>query len=206
MATTVQEVVDYVLKTPLNTNKAILNAMLVDLAGNGSNEIVQLRRDNDYNYAKIGDTFIPANGEICLVDTSKDGLRAKCGDGKSTWNQLDYIDEYVVKGYFHDGKFYRDMQHTKVISGATQKIYIDIKDRIIYFFNDNKFISVAGMIFDGTTEKTTASEDTAGTMKLYQSIGLNTDGTMSQKAILEELDDKVEVTLDASEELLVFAK
>lgn len=203
MATTVQEVVDYVLKTPLNTNKAILNAMLTDLAGAGSDGVVQLRRDNDYNYAKIGDTFIPKNGEICLVDTSKDGLRAKCGDGKSTWNQLDYIDEYIVKGYYYEDKFYRDAEHTKQVQGAIHKIYIDVKDRIIYFFNDEHFYSAAGS-FDGTTEKTTASEDVAGTMRLYQGVGNNTDGTMSQKAILDELDDKVEVSLNASEELLVF--
>ena len=30
------------------------------------NAILRLRRDNHYNYAKIKDTFIPANGEICL--------------------------------------------------------------------------------------------------------------------------------------------
>ena len=203
MATTVQEVVDYVLRTPLNTNKAILNAMLVDLAGNSENNFAQLRRDNDYNYAKVGDSFIPANGEVCLVDTAKDGLRVKCGDGKSTWNQLEYVDEYVVKGYLYEGKFYRDMAHTKEVPGAIHKIYIDIKDRTLYFFNEDEFYSVNGT---GTTSKTTASEDTAGTMKLYQSIGNNTDGTMSQKAILDELDDKVEVTLDASEELLVFTR
>ena len=201
MATTVQEVVDYVLKTPLNTNKAILNAMLVDLANTDPDGIVQLRRDNDYNYAKNGDTFIPANGEICLVDTARDGLRAKCGDGKTVWNDLDYIDEYVVKGYHFEGKFYRDAAHTKEVPGAVHKIYIDVKDRTFYFFNGDEFFSANGI---GTTSETTASETTAGTMRLYQTVGQNTDGTMSQKAILDELDDKVEVTLNASEELLVF--
>lgn len=33
MAITKQDVIDYVLKTPLNTNKAILTAMLDELAG-----------------------------------------------------------------------------------------------------------------------------------------------------------------------------
>jgi hypothetical protein len=49
------------------------------------NAILRLRRDNDYNYAKIKDTFIPADGEICLVDTARNGLRAVCGDGVSTF-------------------------------------------------------------------------------------------------------------------------
>ena len=42
--------------------------------------IIRLRRDNDYNYAKIKDTFIPASGEVCLVDTAKQGLCAVVGD------------------------------------------------------------------------------------------------------------------------------
>lgn len=200
MATTVQEVVDYVLKTPLNTNKAILNAMLVDLAGSDTDGVVQLRRDNDYNYDKVGNSFIPANGEICLVDTTRNGLRAKCGDGKSTWNELDYIDDYIVKGYFYQGNFYKDAAHTKLITGMEQKIYIDIKERIIYFFNDEEFISASGEVYEAATE------DKAGIMKLYQSVGQHTDGTMSQKAIADELDDKIEIALNIGEELLIFTQ
>ena len=52
------------------------------------NTIIQLRRDNDYNFEKVKNTFIPANGEVVLVDTARDGLRAKVGDGFSTWAQL----------------------------------------------------------------------------------------------------------------------
>jgi hypothetical protein len=64
------------------------------------NAILRLRRDNDYNYAKIKDTFIPANGEICLVDTARYGLRAVCGDGVSTFGQLEYIGESFQQGYW----------------------------------------------------------------------------------------------------------
>jgi len=41
-------------------------------------------------------------------------------------------------------------------------------------------------------------------MKLYNSVGQNTDGTMTQKAISDELDDKVELILKAEEELVIF--
>ena len=57
------------------------------------NTILRLRRDNDYNYRKIKDTFVPADGEICLVDTARDGLRAVCGDGISTFGELTYLDD-----------------------------------------------------------------------------------------------------------------
>lgn len=202
---TIEEIVNYVLKTPFNTNRAILTAMLEELQeGDG---IVQLRRDNEYNYDKIADVFIPRNGEICLVDTPKDGLRAKCGDGVSVWKDLEYIDDYVVKGYFYDGKFYKDNLHSKLISGATQKIYIDLRSRTIYFYEGGVFLSTRGDVYEQATE------EKPGIMKLYQTIGQNTDGAMSQKAITDsqkaladEIDDKFEIALNMSEELLIFTK
>ncbi len=53
---------------------------------------IQLRRDNDYNFEVIKDKFIPANGEVVLVDTARDGLRAKVGDGYTTFANLEYTD------------------------------------------------------------------------------------------------------------------
>jgi len=50
--------------------------------------IIRLRRDNDYNFEKIKNTFVPDNGEVVFVDTAHDGLRAKVGDGYSTFSQL----------------------------------------------------------------------------------------------------------------------
>ena len=55
--------------------------------------IIRLRRDNDYNYEAIKNSFVPANGEVVLVDTANDGLRAKVGDGYSTYAQLQFTDE-----------------------------------------------------------------------------------------------------------------
>ena len=59
------------------------------------NAVLRLRRDNDYNYAKIKDSFIPANGEICLVDTAREGLRAVCGDGINTFGQLEFLNDFI---------------------------------------------------------------------------------------------------------------
>ena len=42
-------------------------------------------------------------------------------------------------------------------------------------------------------------------MKLYNGVGQNTDGTMTQKAITDELDTKVELTLKEEEELVIFS-
>jgi hypothetical protein len=51
---------------------------------------------------------------------------------------------------------------------------------------------------------TTATDTTPGIMKLYSTTGQNTDGTMTQKAITDELEEKVEVEVIHSEELLIF--
>lgn len=199
---TVDTIVNYVLKTPLNTNRAILTSMLEELEGSDTSGVVQLRRDNDYNYEKIADVFVPASGEICLVDTARDGLRFKCGDGVTVWKDLEYIDSSIVKGYYFEGNFYKDKNHTQLLSGAIQKIYIDLAERIIYFYDGERYISTSG----NATQIEPATEEKAGIMKLYQTLGNNSDGTMSQKAIADELDDKVEIALNMSEELLIFTR
>lgn len=192
-----QTIINYVTKTPLNTNKAILASMLDDLESNGDGIV---RRDNDYNYDKIADTFIPSNGEICLVDTSKDGLRVKVGDGKTVWRELEYADEFVVKGYYNEGKFYKDNLFTKPINGAVQKLYIDLKTHKIYFYENDTFLTPTV----GVTIDDIATSDRPGVVKLYDELGEAEDGTLSQKALTEELAEKVEVSLNKSEELLIF--
>lgn len=164
------------------------------------NTTIKLRRDNDYNYNKVENTFIPKRGEVCLVDTARNGLRTKCGDGITPWGQLDYIDEYIVQGYYSNGNFYRDSQYTIQVQGANNKVYIDIKEHALYFYHEGNFISISNEKYE------LATETQMGIMKLYQTIGQNTDGTMSQKAIADELDDKFEVTLNIGEEMLIFTQ
>jgi hypothetical protein len=89
------------------------------------NAILRLRRDNDFNYEKIKSSFIPANGEICLIDTARNGLRAVCGDGKTVFADLPYFNETIQKGYYKDGAFYKDYALTEIIEGSETKIYID---------------------------------------------------------------------------------
>ena len=198
----IDEIVGYVLKTPFNTNKAILTEMLSDLQKEGGGEITAPQRDNDYNYNKVADTYVPASGKICLVDTARDGLRVKVGDGVTVWKDLEYADEFIIKGYYYEGNFYKDKNHTKLLSGAIQKIYIDLAERTIYFYNGERYISASG----NATQIEPATEEKAGITKLYQTIGNNSDGAMSQKAIADELDNKVEISLNVSEELLIFTQ
>ena len=66
--------------------------------------IFKLRRDNDYNYEKVKDTFIPAKGEVCLVDTARLGLCVKVGDGVSTYGSLEYVNTIFQMVTFVEGK------------------------------------------------------------------------------------------------------
>ena len=162
--------------------------------------IIRLRRDNDFNYAKIGDSFIPANGEVCLVDTARDGLQVVCGDGKTTFNQLSYMGDYLLKGYYKDGNFYTGLDYAEEMTASERKLYVDLATSAIYHYNGVTFI----MLGSEGGKLPTATAEIPGIMKLYETTGENTDGTMTQKAITEELDSKVEIALNIEEGLLIF--
>ena len=171
------------------------------------NAILRLRRDNDYNYAKIKDTFIPQNGEICLVDTARNGLRAVCGDGVSTFGQLDYIGESFFQGYYSEllDNFYKDKDFINELEKRENVIYLDYDSNQLFYYNGIGYIQIKEVIPH-------ASENVFGIVKLYNDTGDNVDGTMTQKAITEELDSvnkeldtKVEISLKEDEELVIFS-
>jgi hypothetical protein len=171
------------------------------------NAILRLRRDNDYNYAKIKDTFIPANGEICLVDTARHGLRAVCGDGVSTFGQLEYIGESFIQAYYDNNtkNFYSDKTLTKEITKKENIIYLDIDTTYLYFWTGEAYKRMEAYF-------PLATESEFGMVKLYNDIGDNTDGTMTQKSIskeLKELDDeldtKFEISIKENDELIIFS-
>ena len=161
--------------------------------------VLRLRRDNDFNYQKIKDSFIPQDGEICLVDTAREGLRAVCGDGKTPFGQLEFLNDFIQYGYYKNKKFYEDVDNTKILPGFRTRIYIDLNLKNLYFFNGEEFEEI-------TFQLPTASKDEAGILKLYDSLGYNTDGTMTQKAITQELNEKFELKINAEEELIIFSQ
>jgi len=166
------------------------------------NAVIRLRRDNDYNFERIKNTFVPANGEVVLVDTARDGLRAKVGDGFSTFAQLQYTDadirNAVLHGYLYNGQFYKDNIYSVVMPSMINKIYIDDTVRKIYYFDGSEYKNIQ-------TTFTNASDLEAGLVKLYNTTGYNVDGTMTQKAITDELDLRYKASIDNNNEMLVFS-
>lgn len=166
---------------------------------------IALRRDNDYNYKKIENSFIPINGEVCLVDVAGYGLKAKVGNGISTFAQLPYTDDVlwqninslIVKGYFYNEKFYKDAGHEEPLADNTGCIYIEAVNSKIYIYNGIQYVPLSGSVSNATAE-------VAGIVKLYDTVGQNVDGTMTQRAITNELNEKFEMDVVEEEEMIVF--
>lgn len=59
---------------------------------------------------------------------------------------------------------------------------------------------------DTNTTYSLATDEVTGLTKLYATTGSAEDGTMTQKAIQTELDKKVGVTVDATQNVLIFTK
>lgn len=158
--------------------------------------IFKLRRDNDYNYEKVKDTFIPAKGEVCLVDTARLGLCVKVGDGVSTYGSLEYVNTIFQMVTFVEGKAF---VNDKEIAPSGNKIYIDANNtNDLYYYNGVEFVLI------GPGSLPAASAETAGIMKLYSTTGKNVDGTMTQKAITDELNTKVSASVNLEDETIVF--
>ena len=162
---------------------------------------ISLRRDNDYNYNKVGEKFIPKKGEVCLVDTAKSGLRAVVGDGVTKYAELGFADDIFVKAYFNkaNGKFYKGVDFLEEEIGNTNRIYIDLNNpNHIYYYNGADYVVV------GAGELPTASAEVSGIMKLYNTKGNNVDGTISQFIFTQEINKKIEMNIDVGKETVIF--
>lgn len=166
------------------------------------NVVLQLRRDNDYNYQKSANTFIPLEGEVCLVDTAKQGLCVIVGDGTSTYGELaknGYSNDIFIRAYFHDGEFYNDEAYSELTKKTTNAIYIDrLSPSSVYYFDGIQYVAV------GSGAIPNANSTTPGIMKLYDVTGENTDGTMTQRAITTEIGKKVSATVNETDETIIF--
>lgn len=156
---------------------------------------VALRRDNYFNYKA---DFVPQNGEICLVDTARDGLRVVCGDGKTKFESLEYVDNFIVKGFFVDDAFYEDKSGTVPIAGAVHKLYIDMATQQMFVFDGEKYVSAGGK------QIANATSEIPGIMKLYDTLGQNTDGTITQRLFTDEINQKIEMDVVPEDEMLIF--
>lgn len=107
-------------------------------------------------------------------------------------------DNGAIAGYYFNDKFYTDSTYTVELPRIKYRFYIDLNaSHHIYTYvgetNYNYRMITPDM----------ASDSVFGVMKLYNTKGNNTDGTMTQKAITDNLNTKVSADVDVADELLV---
>ena len=68
----------------------------------------------------------------------------------------------------------------------------------MYIYNGEQYTIINTVSYASSTD--------AGILKLYDTTGSSTDGTMTQKAITDELNTKVSVTVEEENELAIFSK
>lgn len=95
------------------------------------------------------------------------------------------ISSIIIQGYYFAGVFWKEATHANRLPDKVQAIYIDLHTRQLYFY-DTKIHGYKAFL-------TIADGSNPGLVKLYQSIGENTDGAMSQKATTDMLAKKVEL-------------
>ena len=140
---------------------------------------------------------IPADGEPCFAD---DVNILKIGNGTDSWNNLQAINSsdtqnIISRGYYFEGEFYVDEQHKEKCVGYSYKLYIDKNSNIIYSYDDEKkqYYSSSCPI---------ASDSQAGISKLYNTLGNNTDGSISQDCVTDEIGKKFDINVDEDETII----
>ena len=122
-------------------------------------------------------------------------------DGTVTINFESFADEFsngglICHGYLHEGRFYTDNTYTESLVGYDYKLYIDIPSTFVYEYKpDTKK-------FEQINKAPLATSIVPGVMKLYGALGDQTDGTMNQKSITDEINKKFTVTKGPDESLI----
>lgn len=98
------------------------------------------------------------------------------------------VNSIVNQGYFLDGVFYDDPEHTIKSTININNIYVDKNSGKLFYYDTTK------KCYEEILDE--ASATSAGVVKMYDSDGANTDGTMSQKAITDAINTKVKSAID----------
>lgn len=142
------------------------------------NSRIQLKHDTEANWKKA-ENFKPKMGEAIIYDEDEQHslVRIKIGNGVTLINDLPFAVDY-----------------NETIAD------IKIEGTVLSYTKGNGAINTYD-IPDTTYAQATA--ELLGLVKLYGTTGQNTDGTMTQKAITDELNKKV--SLNISNNTLIFS-
>ena len=66
------------------------------------------------------------------------------------------------------------------------------------YFDGEKYVSAGGK------QIANATSEIPGIMKLYDTLGQNTDGTITQRLFTDEINQKIEMDVVPEDEMLIF--
>lgn len=131
-----QDVIDYVMETPHNTNRAVLEG-LVDTAVEES----QVQADWNQNDPAASDYV---KNRICYEEETVTEL----GNTYSVWNELTKADRYTPISYKMNGTIYKDVVPTyNSTAGAYMYNAVAPYDHYIGVLTENSFIDSGGVNF-----------------------------------------------------------
>ena len=143
--------------------------------------------------------------------------RSQISSLQTSFDEHNHDNSYETKSdaaaKLEQSKKYTDEQTGIINAALNLKVnQIDFNESIIGLSVDGTtvtYVKADGSVHSFETQDTDTTyslgtDEVTGLTKLYATTGYAEDGTMTQKAITDELDDKVEVTLNHDEELLIF--
>lgn len=109
--------------------------------------------------------------------------------------------DLVWFGYYFAGAFWKQKEHLDRLPNRPERIYVDVPSSGLYVYSsrNEEYVRLVPL----------ASPSVPGVSKLYDSLGDNTDGSIAQNVITDELSRKVEMDvshLQSDERLDLFFK
>lgn len=96
----------------------------------------------------------------------------------------------VIEGYYYNGAFYEDSEHTDLIVGNSGIIYIDLTENIAYIYQNNEYVVLTGGV---DTSNLVEKEVTSGQYKTK----ILSDG---EKIVLQKLPEEITPSGNAEEQ------
>ena len=130
---------DYTL--PIATN-SVLGGVLA--ATKTSGDTVEVAIDSTGKlYVPTYPTLLSLGGIPATEKGANNGIATLGADGKVPSSQLpSYVDD-VIEGYYYNGAFYSDAQHTTEITPETGKIYVDLSSEKTYRWSGSVYVEIA---------------------------------------------------------------
>ena len=167
--------------------------------------------------------FTPLNSTL---KGAVNGLAELDSTGKVPSSQLPSFVDDVIEGYFYNSKFYKESAHTNVITGESNKIYVDLSGtNKTYRWSGSTYVEISASLALGTTSSTAfrgdqgktaydhsqtahAPSDAQKNQNAFSNIAVSGQTTVaadSEADTLNFVGSNVTITTDANTDTVTFS-